>query len=55
MFFLYNTGIFDFANTYFKDNYAVIYKRMGQDNNAKTISKPSITPIVMNRDVASDF
>lgn len=45
----------DFANTYFKDNYAVIYKRMGQDNNAKTISKPSITPIVMNRDVASDF
>lgn len=45
----------DFANAYFKDNYAVIYKRMGKDDNAKTISKPAITPIVMNRDVASAF
>lgn len=45
----------DFANAYFKDNYAVIYKRMGKDDATKTISKPAITPIVMNRDVASDF
>lgn len=45
----------DFTKTYFKDNYAVIYKRMGKDNGTKTISKPAITPIVMNRDVASDF
>ncbi len=45
----------NFANMYFKDNYALIYKRKGKDDNTKTISKPAITPIVMNRDVASDF
>lgn len=45
----------DFANRYFKDNYAVIYKRQGKDPNEKKISKPAITPIFMNRDTASAF
>lgn len=45
----------DFANTNFKDNYAVIYKRQGKDENVKKMNKPAITPIVMNRDTASRF
>lgn len=45
-----------FAQKYLKDdNYAIIYKRQGKDPNEKKISKPQITPIVMNRDTASAF
>lgn len=48
--------IVDFAQKYLKDtNLAVIYKKQGQDPNEKKISKPEITPIVMNRDTASTF
>ena len=48
--------IVDFANNYLTDqNYAVVYKRQGQDPNEKKIEKPQITPIVMNRDTASAF
>ena len=45
-----------FANEHFKDNnYAVVYKRQGQDPNVKKIAKPAITPIFMNRDTTSAF
>jgi len=45
-----------FANEYLKDdNYAVIYKRLGEDKSVKKISAPKITPIVTNRDSRSDF
>ena len=48
--------IIAFANQYLKDNnYAIIYKRQGKDPNEKKMSKPSITPIVMNRDTASTY
>lgn len=47
--------IIDFANEYFADNYAVIYKREGKDNNIVQIDKPQITPIATNRDVSSEF
>lgn len=47
--------IVDFANKYFADNYALIYKRQGKDPNEKKMEKPSITPIVMNRDSSSVF
>lgn len=48
--------VVDFANTYFKeDNYAIVYKRQGKDESVKKMSKPAITPIVMNRDTASQF
>jgi len=47
--------VVDFANTYFKENYAVVYKKQGKDPNEKKISKPQITPIYMNRDTASPF
>lgn len=47
--------IVDFANTYFGDDYALVYKREGKDPDEKKIDKPQITPIVMNRDSVSDF
>ena len=45
----------DFANAYFRDNYAVIYKHSGKDASLKKMTKPAITPIYMNRDTVSEF
>ena len=47
--------IMAFANRHFKDNYVVVYKRQGVDDNQKKIDKPAITPIPTNRDLVSDF
>ena len=47
--------IVEFANRHFKDNYVVVYKRQGIDENQKKIDKPAITPIPANRDLVSDF
>ncbi len=47
--------IVDFANKYYADNYVVVYKRKGKDENILKIEKPQITPVVINRDVESDF
>ena len=48
--------VLSFANKYLKENnYAVVYKRQGQDPNVKKIAKPAITPIFMNRDTTSAF
>ena len=47
--------VVDFANKYFGNNYALVYKRQGKDPNEKKMDKPSITPIVMNRDSVSLF
>ena len=44
-----------FANKHFKDNYVVVYKRQGADENQKKIDKPAITPIPTNRDLVSNF
>jgi predicted Zn-dependent peptidase len=44
-----------FANRHFNDNYVVVYKRQGIDENQKKIDKPAITPIPANRDYVSDF
>ncbi|MBO4663728.1 MAG: insulinase family protein [Bacteroidaceae bacterium] len=50
------TNIVDFANKHLRsDNYVAIYKRKGTDPAIVPVEKPSITPIVMNRDVTSDF
>jgi predicted Zn-dependent peptidase len=46
--------IVDFANKYLGNNYAVSYKRKGKEDRAK-VEKPQITPVVLNRDVSSDF
>jgi predicted Zn-dependent peptidase len=47
--------VVDFANKYFSENYAVIYKRQGEDNDVKKIDKPQITPIATNRNTESDY
>lgn len=44
------------ANKYLRDdNYAILYKRQGEDRNLKKIDKPAITPIATNRDEVSPF
>jgi len=44
------------ANTYLRDdNYALVYKHLGDDPNITKIEAPKITPIVTNRDLQSDF
>ena len=47
--------IMAFAKKHFNDNYVVVYKRQGVDENQKKIDKPAITPIPTNRDFVSDF
>lgn len=48
--------IMDFASKYLKDNnYAVIYKRQGEDKNIVKVDKPAITPVSVNREDQSDF
>jgi len=47
--------IINFANKYFADNYAVIYKHQGDDKNVEKVEKPKITPVSVNRDAQSDF
>jgi len=44
-----------FANKNFRDNYVVVYKRTGVDKNVQKVTKPSITPVVMNRNNESQF
>ncbi|WP_034058973.1 M16 family metallopeptidase [Lacinutrix jangbogonensis] len=45
----------DFANTFYKDNYVVTYKRKGEDNSIVKVSNPGITPVKLNRDQSSDY
>ena len=48
--------IVDFANRFFlADNYAVIYKRKGEDKNIAKVEKPAITPVETNAGKQSDF
>ncbi|MGM9705674.1 MAG: insulinase family protein, partial [Prevotella sp.] len=47
--------IIDFARRHFGNNYAVVYKRQGEDMNQKKIDKPAITAIPSNRDYQSKF
>ncbi len=48
--------IIDFANKNFtENNYVAIYKLTGEDKNVTKVTKPIITPVVMNRNAESDF
>ena len=47
--------IVDFANRFFTDGYATVFKRQGVDTLQKKIDKPAITPIPANRDMVSQF
>ena len=44
------------ANQFLPENgYAVVFKRQGEDNSVQKIAAPKITPIVMNRDLQSEY
>ena len=47
--------IIDFANAKYSDNYVVVYKRNGEDNSIRNVTKPTITPVTVNRKDQSDF
>lgn len=48
--------VVDFANKNFtENNYVAIYKLTGEDKNVTKVTKPTITPVVMNRNAESDF
>ena len=48
--------VMEFVNEYLgANNYAIIYKRQGEDKNVKKVEKPAITPVEANRDVQSQF
>lgn len=47
--------IIDFAKEHYGDNYVVVYKQTGVDSTVKSVEKPKITPVQVNRDTASPF
>lgn len=47
--------IVDFANIFFANNYAVFYKRKGENNSLAKVEKPEITPVETNAGKQSDF
>jgi len=44
-----------FANSFYKNNYVVTYKRRGEDKNITKVKNPGITPINLNRGKQSEF
>ena len=47
--------IVNFAKKNFNDNYVIVYKRTGEDENVYKVEKPSITPLKVNRENKSEF
>lgn len=47
--------VMDFATKHYTNNYAVVYKRQGEDKNVRKVEKPQITPVEVNRQDKSDF
>ena len=47
--------IVGFANKFFGNNFACVYKEQGNDTTIKKVEKPSITPIPTNNDKHSAF
>lgn len=47
--------VIDFANKNYGSNYAVVYKRTGEDKNVQKVIKPQITPVEVNRQDKSEF
>ncbi|MBP7464102.1 MAG: insulinase family protein [Bacteroidales bacterium] len=47
--------IVDFANKFFADNYVVVYKRNGANDNVYHVEKPPITPLTINRNAESKY
>jgi zinc protease len=44
-----------FANTFYKDNYVITYKRKGEDTSIVKVANPGITPINLNREKSSAY
>ena len=44
-----------FANEYFNENYAVVFKRTREDTTLVKVDKPTITPLEINRASQSEF
>ena len=47
--------VINFANERYSNNYVVVYKRLGEDENVIKVKKPKITPISVNREDQSEF
>lgn len=47
--------IVKFANDFFKDNYAIVYKEKGVNDKLIRVENPGITPLKLNRDTVSPF
>ena len=47
--------IINFANSNYNNNYAVVYKRTGVDNNVAKVVKPALTPVSIDRNSQSAF
>ncbi|UWX58902.1 insulinase family protein [Chryseobacterium oranimense] len=47
--------VVDFANAFFKENYVVVYKEKGVNDQLIRVENPGITPIKINRDAQSEF
>jgi predicted Zn-dependent peptidase len=43
------------ANKYYGNDYVVVYKEIGKDENTVKVEKPEITPVEVNRDIKSPF
>lgn len=47
--------VMNFAKKRYRNNYVVIYKRIGADTTVQKVTKPPITPVQVNRDAMSPF
>jgi len=47
--------VVDFANKWYKNDYVIVYKRIGEDKNIIKVQKPPITQVTINRNDISPF
>lgn len=47
--------VVEFAQRFFNENYAIIYKEKGDNTDLIRVENPKITPVKINRDEKSDF
>lgn len=47
--------LIDFARKNYSNNYVIVYKRQGENNQVEKVEKPAITPVDLNRDAVSPF
>lgn len=47
--------VIDFVRTWYGENYVIVFKRNGVDENVIKVVKPPITPVSTNREKQSDF